>query len=238
MDWLSPDSSSLRERVAALAECSPRCFSARPSTELEDELWFSAPMLRPAKTTVIELPTAVFLEDNKVARCPKGRFCSDLTCKGYHKPAEQRCMRGSRCPYTNCPAPIHIDADQVNKTLVINLNNDDSCNGPGQEDGIYYIRAVVKGFQGIALPAVIHALRYCRFLQMLLVPELEFDIGQHYIRDLILLLDFVPGLEVAFSDKQVYMLRRFDSAPGYGPVTTESNQSSEPAASQSKTFEC
>jgi hypothetical protein len=73
---------------------------------------------------------------------------------------------------------------------------------------------------------------------MLLVPELEFDIGQHYIRDLILLLDFVPGLEVAFSDKQVYMLRRFDSAPGFGPVTTEPNLSSEPAASQFKTFEC
>ena len=58
----------------------------------------------------------------------------------------------------------------------------------------HYTRAVVKGFQGIALPAVIHALRYCRFLQMLLVPELEFDIGQHYIRDLILIVAEAEGL--------------------------------------------
>lgn len=58
----------------------------------------------------------------------------------------------------------------------------------------HYIRAVVKGFQGIALPAIIHAWRYCRFLQMLLVPELEFDIGQHYIRDLILIVAEAEGL--------------------------------------------
>ena len=58
----------------------------------------------------------------------------------------------------------------------------------------HYIRAIVKGFQGIALPAIIHAWRYCRFLQMLLVPELEFDIGQHYIRDLILIVAEAEGL--------------------------------------------
>ena len=41
------------------------------------------------------------------------------------------------------------------------------------ETGICYSRAIIRSFEGISVPAIIRALRHCRFLKMLVVTQKE-----------------------------------------------------------------
>ena len=125
--------------------------------------------------------------------CPNGRHCGNFKCKYFHKPSEQRCKNWPRCDKSNCSA-IHVDVRKIGMTLIINAADDMSCYGPDDiETGICYSRAIIRSFEGISVPAIIRALRHCRFLKILVVPELDFQVGQFYIMEIINTLDLSLG---------------------------------------------
>ena len=111
-------------------------------------------------------------------------------------------------------------------TLIINAADDMSCYGPDDiETGICYSRAIIRSFEGISVPAISRALRHCRFLQMLAVPELDFEVGQFYILEIINALDFVPGLQVIYSDQEVEMPRDLASLLRVVPALRDESNS-------------
>ena len=111
-------------------------------------------------------------------------------------------------------------------TLIINAADDMSCYGPDDiETGICYSRAIIRSFEGISVPAIIRALRHCRFLKILVVPELDFQVGQFYIMEIINTLDFVPGLQVMYRDQEVEMPRDPASLPRCVPAPTHESDS-------------
>ena len=160
-------------------------------------------------------------------QCPSGRHCGNFKCKYFHKPSEQRCKNWPSCDESNCSA-IHVDVMQIRMTLIINAADDISCYGPDDiETGICYSRAIIRSFEGISVPAIIRALRNCRFLKMLVVPELDFEVGQFYIKEIINTLDFVPGLQVIYRDQEAEMARDPVSLPSRVAVTRESDSDGE-----------
>eukprot|EP00435_Cladocopium_sp_Y103_P072083 s1276_g39.t1 len=230
MEWLGPEDPRLKERITSLLDDVP-FLSASPRYcnghgEDEPRAWV-VPVL-PRRRREPELPSWMdepLPEDYKVEKCPNERRCSNFNCKHFHKSSEQRCNKFPSCDERNCSA-IHVDVKQIRLTLRINAADDMYCYGPDDtETGARYSRAIIRSFEGISVPAIIRALRHCRFLKVLEVPELDFEVGQFYIMEIINTLDFVPGLQVKYRDQEVEMPRDPASLPRRVPASTHESDS-------------
>mmetsp|Transcript_73967 Transcript_73967/g.149598 ORF Transcript_73967/g.149598 Transcript_73967/m.149598 type:complete len:245 (+) Transcript_73967:23-757(+) len=233
MEWLGPEDPRLKDRLTSLLDDVP-CLSARSPRHSnghggdEHRPWVVPVLPRRREPNLLELPSLMdepLPEDYKVDQCPSGRHCGNFKCKYFHKPSEQRCKNWPSCDESNCSA-IHVDVMQIRMTLIINAADDISCYGPDDiETGICYSRAIIRSFEGISVPAIIRALRHCRFLKILLVPELDSEVGKFYITEIINTLDFVPGLQVIYRDQEAEMARDPVSLPSRVPAVTRESDS-------------
>lgn len=99
---------------------------------------------------------------------------------------------------------IHVKAELIKKTLCIDaaeISKEDLERD--LTSGVHYYKAIVWNFEGISLPAIIQSLRCCPFLKFLVCPDLEREVGKHYIRELVYVLGFTRGLHVIYKDDMV-----------------------------------
>ncbi len=126
-----------------------------------------------------------FPENYKVAMCPaKWGECQNWDCCDFHSPGEQRCKFGANCTDPNCRL-IHVDVKEIRKTLCIDVKGLGPifAFGPDPQQGKYFSRAILWNFQGISLPAIAASLKHCPFLTLLVCPDLEIEVGKHYIKE-------------------------------------------------------